>query len=265
MKGHLMKLPSLVPIVPASHDVISAHMAAFMAELEAMGYARNTLWVKRVTLERFLSWRSRRKRNVSELTESEISEFLTTSPQGDKSRRSVASRALLGFLDYLRRCQVVTTCVPEPPETVHSGLIQRYADFLREEKGLAELSLKVYLPVANDLLQYLGEEHGIQSVRQMDAALLRTFLFERMPARSSECVRLLATSLRSFLRFLHLWLQNLVGFHSLRFLKQAAKCIGKGGLGDEVAYFPRYFVEPLLRRLHFLADGFDVNLCPVRF
>ena len=68
---------------------------------------------------------------------------------------------------------------------------------------MAELSLKVYLPVAKDLLHYLEEEHGVSSVWRLDASLLRAFLFERVQARSSECVRLLATGLRSFLRFLH--------------------------------------------------------------
>jgi site-specific recombinase XerD len=188
---------------PATRDVIPAHIAPFMADLKAAGYARNTLSAKRVALARFISWRGRRKHPSPELAESEISEFLTKSPQGDRSRRSVASRALFGFLDYLRCRNVVTTCAPKPPETVSSALVNRYADFLRNEKGLAELSLKVYLPVAEDLLHYLDEEHGIRSVRRLDASLLRAFLFERVQARSSECVRLLATSLRSFLRFLH--------------------------------------------------------------
>jgi site-specific recombinase XerD len=68
---------------------------------------------------------------------------------------------------------------------------------------LAELSLKVYLPVVKDLLHYLEEEQRIRAVRRLDAAILRAFLLERAQGRSSECVRLLATSLRSFLRFLH--------------------------------------------------------------
>ena len=188
---------------PATRDVIPAHIAPFMADLKAAGYARNTLSAKRVALARFISWRGRRKHPSPELAESEISEFLTKSPQGDRSRRSVASRALFGFLDYLRHHNVVTTCAPKPPETVSSALVKRYADFLRNEKGLAELSLKVYLPVAEDLLHYLEEEHGIRSVRRLDASRLRAFLLERVQNRSSECVRLLATSLRSFLRFLH--------------------------------------------------------------
>lgn len=190
-------------IHPASHDIIQGHIAAFVADLRAAGYARNTLSAKRVALERFISWRGRRKRTSHEPTESEISEFLTKAPQGDRSRRSVASRALFGFLDNLRRRNVVTSCAPQPPETVSSALVKRYADFLRNEKGLAELSLKVYLPVAEDLLHFLEEGHGIRSVRRLNASLLRAFLFKRAQARSSECVRLLATSLRSFLRFLH--------------------------------------------------------------
>lgn len=188
---------------PTSHDSIGVHTAGFEADLRAAGYARNTLSAKRVTLRRFLSWRGRRKRTSSELTESEIGEFLTKSLKCHKSRRSVASRALFGFLDYLRLRNVVRSCPLEPPETVSSALVDRYANFLRNEKGLAELSLKVYLPVAEELLHYLEEDHAISSVRRLDASVLRAFLFERAQARSSECVRLLATSLRSFLRFLH--------------------------------------------------------------
>lgn len=196
-----MKFQNTSPIGPASQDVIQGHIAAFVADLRAAGYARDTLSAKGAALERFISWRGRRKRSSPDPTESEISEFLTKVSQG--SRRSVSSRALFDFLDYLRRWNVVTTCAPRPPETVSSALVQRYADFLRNEKGLAELSLKVYLPVAEDLLHYLETEHRTRSVRRLDASLLRAFLFERARARSSEGVRLLASSLRSFLRFLH--------------------------------------------------------------
>jgi integrase/recombinase XerD len=197
-----MKLQSFGTNGPVATDVIEANLPAFLAHLKAAGYARNILSAKAVGLGRFISWRGRRRHTPSELCESEINEFLTKSPHPEKSRRSVVSRALFDFLDYLRLCRVVATSAPQPPESVNSLRVKRYADFLRNEKGLAELSLKVYLPVAEDLLNYL-EAHGIKSVRRMDASLLRAFLFERAQDRSSECVRLLATSLRSFLRFLH--------------------------------------------------------------
>ncbi len=186
----------------AAGDVLQDHIGPFMAELRAAGYANRTLGAKRVSLEQFTRWRHRRKSPSSQLTESEIGEFLAKVTQGDKSRRSVASRALYGFLDYLRGCKVVATSAPKQLE-FGTVLEERYADFLRNEKGLAELSLKVYLPVVKDLLHYLEEEHRVTAVRQLDAPILRAFLLERAPGRSSECVRLLATSLRSFLRFLH--------------------------------------------------------------
>jgi site-specific recombinase XerD len=106
-------------------------------------------------------------------------------------------------LEHLRRHEVITTCAPEAPETAASVLERRYADFLRNEKGLAQLSLRVYLPLVPDLLRYLEKRHGTISVRRLDASMLRAFLLERARDRSSEYVRLLATSMRSFLRFLH--------------------------------------------------------------
>ncbi len=183
-------------------EVIQAQVGPFMAELSAAGYAANTLRAKRAALDQFLRWRHRRKRLGLDLTESEISDFLAKSLPGDRSQRSVASRALYGFLEYLRAGRVVRTSAPKPLK-IGSALEARYADFLRNEKGLAELSLKVYLPVVRDLLHYLEQEHRLQTVRRLDASILRAFLLERAQGRSSECVRLLATSLRSFLRFLH--------------------------------------------------------------
>ncbi len=191
-----------VPNHPA-HDLIRAHIVPFVADLKAAGYAANTLSAKRATLERFICWRVKRKRIGSEFAEAEISEFMAESPQADRSTCSVGSRALFSFLNYLRRRNVVTTCAPTPPEIRWTALEKRYADFLRQEKGLAELSLKVYLPVATNLLRYLEDQHGLTTVRRIDASLLRAFLFDQSKNRSSEWVRLLATSLRSFLRFLH--------------------------------------------------------------
>ena len=57
---------------PANRDLIQAHSAPFIADLKAAGYAPNTLSVKKITLERFINWRSRRKSNSSsELDESD--------------------------------------------------------------------------------------------------------------------------------------------------------------------------------------------------
>ena len=184
-------------------DAIESHVDPFIAGLKATGYATGTLCTKRAALRRFLRWRCRRKPPGGEPDESETAEFLARSSRLGPKHRCLASTALSAFLEHLRRQGVIATSAPETPETISSALERRYADFLRNEKGLAELSLRVYLPLVPDLLRYLEQQHGSASVRRLDASVLRGFLFERTQGRSSESVRLLAISLRSFLRFLH--------------------------------------------------------------
>lgn len=191
------------PTHSATRDLIEAQVAPFITCLEAMGYAANTLCTKQAALRRFLAWRKRLKLPGKEPDESEVAKFLARSSQLGPKRRCLASTALLGFLEHLRGRKIITTCASEVAETASSALEKRYTDFLRNEKGLAELSLQVYLPMVAILLGYLEKEHGTTSVRRLDASILRTFLFDRARDRSSEYVRLLATSMRSFLRFLY--------------------------------------------------------------
>lgn len=190
-----------------NHHIVSEGLKPyadkFIAELEAEGYARGSICTKRAALRRFLLWRQRRKPPGSEPDESEVARFLARSCRLGPKHRCLASTALFGFLEYLRRQGVIASSAPETPETIGSALEKRYADFLRNDKGLAEPSLRVYLPLVADLLGYLQKRNGGTSVRRLDAGVLRAFLFDRTRGRSSESVRLLATSLRSFLRFLH--------------------------------------------------------------
>ncbi len=97
---------------------------------------------------------------------------------------------------------MITRRIAEAPNTIGARLERRYAEFLRGEKGLADLTLRVYLPVVNDLIHFLQTRHGTTSVGRLNANILRNFLFEHARNRSSEYVRLLTIKLRSFLRFL---------------------------------------------------------------
>ncbi|MEI8376605.1 MAG: tyrosine-type recombinase/integrase, partial [Planctomycetota bacterium] len=182
---------------------IESHVDRFIAGVKAAGYARGSVSTKRAALRRFLLWRRRRKLAGSEPDESEVAQFMARSSRLAPQHRCLASTALTAFLGYLRREGVIATSTAAASETISSALEKRYADFLRNDKGLAELSLRVYLPLVADLLGYLKKQHCSMSVSRLDAGMLRAFLFDRAQGRSSEFVRLLATSLRSFLRFLH--------------------------------------------------------------
>ncbi len=184
-------------------DAIESYVTPFIAELKAAGYARGTLCTKRAALRRFLRWRRRQTPPHREPDEAAVAEFLARACRLGPKHRCLASTALSAFLGHLRRQGTISASAPSAPETKNSELQRHYADFLRNEKGLAELSLRVYLPVVPLLLGHLKKQCGSASVRRLDAGVLRDFLFERTQQQSSESVRLLATSLRSFLRFLH--------------------------------------------------------------
>ncbi len=174
-------------------DILAAEIDPCIAGLKIAGYAANTLCAKRAAIRRFVSWRQRLKPPGKEPDESEVTEFMANSSQLGPKHRSLASTALSAFLEHLRSRKLITTCAPKAPKTPSSVLEGRYANFLRDEKGLAERSLMVYLPLVPDLLGYLTKDHGNASVRRLNASILRTFLLERARDRSSERVRLLAT------------------------------------------------------------------------
>jgi len=188
---------------PLICDVIASQVDPFLADLKMAGYPANTLCTKRAALRKFTSWRRRRRNAGAEPNESEVKAFMAKVCKLTTARRSLASTALFGFLEHLRRNGVIRTPCLTVPVTASGRLEQNYADFLRHEKGLADLSLRVYLPVAANLIKYLEGKHGTAAFRRLDTTIVRSFLFKRAQGRSSEYVRLLAISLRSFLRFLH--------------------------------------------------------------
>lgn len=182
-------------------DVLASHVDDFLSKLRNVGYPPNTLSTKRAALWKFIHWRRSRNITDSEPDESEVKAFMTKACKLVAAHQCLASTALFGFLVHLRRQGVIRKPSSTVRVTARDRLLQNYADFLRDEKGLAQLSLRVYLPVAASLLEYL---HGKHDLRRLNATIIRSFLFNRAKGRSSEYVRLLAISLRSFVRFLHL-------------------------------------------------------------
>jgi site-specific recombinase XerD len=197
-----MKNSKNSPNEDAAYAAIESQVAPFIAGLKREGYAYTIISTKHAALRRFLKSRRRLKRPSNEPDETEIAAFMARQPQRGKNSFSTVSRGLLDFLEHLRRNQVITRRIAAAPNTISARLERRYAEFLRGEKGLADLTLRVYLPVVNDLIHFLQTRHDTTSVGRLNANILRNFLFERARNRSSEYVRLLTIKLRSFLRFL---------------------------------------------------------------
>jgi hypothetical protein len=168
MRNHRRK-----PDDQAAGNIIAGEIDPFIARLQTAGYARTTLCTKRAALHRFLVWRRRRKPPGREPDESEIAAFLKGACRLGAAHLCLAATALSGFLNHLRSHHLIRTPAPETPVTRASAIERRYAGYLRNEKGLAERSVQVYLRFACDLLGYLVEQHGTDSVRQLSARVRR--------------------------------------------------------------------------------------------
>jgi len=179
---------------------LDPHVESFVSGLRAAGYAEKTLWDKRRVFGAFTEWMRREQVPIIDANEAHVAAFLRRL----KRHRAVERRALRGFLDHLRK--KVGVAAPSP-STAHSPadvLAGRYVDYLRNDRGLTERSIQVYLPFVRDYLAARVTTAGSASPAALDAQGVRQFLLDRIRDRSSEYSRLLATALRSLLHFLFL-------------------------------------------------------------
>jgi site-specific recombinase XerD len=113
-------------------------------------------------------------------------------------------RTLHLFLRHLRQEGVTRDPVPPPDSSPAAALERGYVAHLREERGLAERSILVYRPHARAFLARHGGRIGAPPASTLKAHHVREFLLARLAGRSVSYSFLLASALRSFLRFLFL-------------------------------------------------------------
>jgi integrase/recombinase XerD len=186
-----------------SQQLLDTDVEDFITHLRSAGYARRTLRKKRSVAKAFARWSRHRKLAVAALNESHVDKFLARSRRRGKARRAFEAAALGPFLRFLRASTRVAITAPPAQSHPRFELEQRYIDFLRDERGLSENSVRVYAPSVHHFLRDVMVKHGSASSRKLNLRKVQSFLIISARGRSSEWTRLLATALRSFLRFLY--------------------------------------------------------------
>jgi len=179
----------------------------FLERLRDAGYAERTLRKKRTVAKAFARWAQRKGIATEELNRTHIALFVARSPRKRTAHRKFELAGMRLFFGYLDSTTGLQCPPPKEPAPVSACLLQQYENYLRKDRGLAENSLRVYMPLIRDFLASPLTPASGAFPRSLNALAIRDFVLTQTSSersRSSEYVRLLATALRSFFRFLFL-------------------------------------------------------------
>ncbi len=133
---------------------------------------------------------------LADAGDAQEAEFLKYQPVRRRAHERAAVRSLL---EYVRDGEPVP-CSAEHCSSATAIFEAKYTAYLRNERGLSERSVEIYVPIVRNFLAvWLSTP-----LAMLDAYLVRRFFLERSHNRSSACAKLLASAVRSFLRFLFL-------------------------------------------------------------
>lgn len=180
--------------------VLGAHLDAFSAALREAGHARSTIREKLFAIGRLARWMSSKGLGVKDLGEGLIGEFLIDELRRDRRRRGVRV-ALQHLLTHLRCTGAVSTPAPDHDDSPKAILLARYEEHLRRDRALAVSTIKYYRRFALEFVSVVLDG-AIAPVGTLHATAVRAFLLDCVRRMSPRYAQLMATALRSFLRFL---------------------------------------------------------------
>ncbi len=189
---------------PTPQAALDNHIEPFLQHLRAAGYAERTLRKKRSIARAFARWATQERITTDDLNDGHIAAFVARSPRRRKAHVKFELAVTRLFFRYL--CSTAGVQGPPLQQDISAAavLLRRYEGYLRGDRGLAANSVLVYVPFIRDFLAAHSTDTGCVVQDAFDTLTIRDFLLAQTPGRSEEYARLLATALRSFLRFLFL-------------------------------------------------------------
>lgn len=181
---------------------LGPHIGRFASLLSDLGYS-NQVGMQKIRLVAFLSrWLEENQVKVEQLDEQRIADFLTAQQRTIRRHRQV-QHTLTQLLQELRRSMIIPGQQPAQAESPTDLLMHDYGRFLAQERGLSQVTLDNYLPVAR---RFLANAFGAKTVRleQLGAGDVHGFILRDKSIFSPKRVQLTTSALRSFLGFLYL-------------------------------------------------------------
>ena len=180
---------------------LAIYAAGFEQELIREGYC----WPKgQLYLMAQLSrWLSTKKLGVDDVTETLLAEFLRKRNAARCGTNLLSIARLQPLLNHLRNLGVIPLAVVAPPATPTELFIERYRNYLDQERGFAPGTVRNYLGVAKVFLTHIST-NGSFDLATLTAAQISDFILTDSKRGKVGSAKATTTRLRSLLRYLYL-------------------------------------------------------------
>lgn len=175
--------------------------AGLAAELVALGYASTSATTQLGLAAHLSRWLGARRLGPGDLTGSIITEFLVDRRRDYSSHYSL--QALGPTLGYLRRVGLAPAADPTVPVGAGEQVLARFRDYLFVERSVTVPVADAYVRWVRPFVQEVAATDAELTFQGVDAAQVTGFLTGHLPGLGRKTAQMTASSLRSFLRFLH--------------------------------------------------------------
>lgn len=175
--------------------------AGLADELALRGYTATSSTGQLRLIAHLSRWLDTQGLGPGDLTGPVIERFLAARRADYSSHYSL--EALEPVLGYLRRQGLVPTAAVPVPSSPVKVLIQRYGEYLTDERGLSAPVVRAYSHWVTPFVEDRTDAEGQVSLMDLTAGDVARFLTLQLPTMTRKTAQMTACALRSFLRFLH--------------------------------------------------------------
>lgn len=194
-----MKNPSHVRV----SGPLDPFAAGFARSLSRQGYTPTSAAFQVQLMAHLSRWLTGEGLDVRELRATDVERFLRAR-RGAGYTHYLSAKAMRPMLTYLRDQSMV---LPPPPAVANGPVdvaIERYRQYLVQERGLGHATAHHYIDAVRPFLRGRVSSDGVAlDWESLDAADVTAFVVARTPDQSRSAAKMTVTALRSLLGFLH--------------------------------------------------------------
>lgn len=182
---------------------LAVHVDGFRLELSRLGYALGTAENHVRVMAHLSQWMTDEGVGVNELSQVRVDQFIAVLRA--QWKRPPTGRTLAPLLHWLRELHVVPPVTNTLQSTPLDTVVDRYHDWLVEDRGLAAPTVRRYEATARRFLEQRGTTADLRtSVMDLSGADVTAFLLGECSRLAVKSAKGVVTDLRSLLRFLFL-------------------------------------------------------------